>query len=274
LADRHYKGYFDPSHVISVDEASKLVGRPDVVFVDTRNYWKYAKGHVPGAVDLELFAFHWVDTSKDGIEAFAKQMAGLFGSLGIDRKKRVIFYQNNSGYDAARGVWLLELLGNANGMLLDGGLNLWRRKGKAVSTEDAEYRRADFSPRLNDAASCPLAELERHVERKDATVLDARNTGEHSGKYRRALKSGHIPGSMNIEWSRALRRDGTLKSAAQLIQIYGEIPRNSKVVTYCQSGYRAAHTWLVLGLLGYGDVKNYLGSWYEWGNAERTSVVK
>src|SRR5271155_3565020 len=175
LADLHYKGYPDPSHVISVDEASKLVGRPDVVFVDTRNYWKYAKGHISGAVDLELFAFHWVDTSKEGVEAFARQMASLFGSYGIDRKKRVIFYQNNSGYDAARGVWLLELFGNANGILLDGGLNLWRRKGKAVSTEDAEYRRADFSPRLNDAASCPLAELKRHAERKDATVLDARN---------------------------------------------------------------------------------------------------
>ena len=129
MAEGNYKGYPDPSHVISVEEASTLVGRKDVVFVDTRNYWKYAKGHIPGAVNLELYAFHWVDTSQEGLEAFAQQMAMLFGAFGIDNEKQVVFYQNNSGYDAARGVWLLEWLGNKHGRLLDGGLNLWKRQG-------------------------------------------------------------------------------------------------------------------------------------------------
>jgi len=271
---QNYKGYPDPRHVISTEEASKLVGRKGVVFVDTRNYWKYIKGHIPGAVNLELFAFHWVDTSSEGVHAFAKMMAGLLGSFGIDEKTHVIFYENKSGYDAARGVWLLELLGNENGRLLDGGLNLWKREGRKVSEEDAKYERTKFTPRMDYSQLATIDSLQRHVQEKDATVVDARNPGEFAGEYRRALKLGHVPGSLNVEWKSALRRDGTLKDARQLRKLYRAISRESEVVTYCQSGYRAAHSWLVLGLLGYGNVKNYLGSWYEWGNAETTPVVR
>lgn len=270
----NYKGYPDPSKVVSVEAASRLVGAPDVVFVDTRNYWKYAKGHIPGAVDFELYAFHWVDTSPEGLRAFARQMAHLFGSFGIDNKKRVIFYQNNSGYDAARGVWLLELLGNARGMMLDGGLNAWKRCKGPLSMKDPEYKPAAFSLRLNEQVLCPMDSLKKAVLRKDAVVLDVRNAGEYSGEYRRAVKMGHVAGSKNVEWSAALKSDGTLKSASELRRLYAGVPQGSEVVTYCQSGYRAAHTWLMLRLLGYGKAKNYLGSWYEWGNSEDGPVSR
>ncbi len=262
----NYKGYPDPSQVVSVEEASKLVGRKDTVFVDTRNYWKYAKGHIPGAVDLELFAFHWVDTSEEGLQAFAKEMAMLLGSVGIGNDTEVVFYQNNSGYDAARGVWLLEFLGNKHGRLLDGGLNLWRRRGKELSTRDPGIVRAKFVPKVDRSVVATFTGLKQDLARKDATVLDVRNPGEYAGVYRRGLNAGHLPGSVNIEWKSAMRRDGTLKDARQLGKIYSEVRRDGKVVTYCQSGYRAAHTRFVLRLLGYRDVENYLGSWYEWGN--------
>jgi len=274
MPEESYKGYPDPSRVISVEQAAGLVGRKDVVFVDTRNYWKYAKGHIPGAVNLELYAFHWVDTSTEGVRAFAKQMVSLLGALGIGNEKQVIFYQNNSGYDAARGVWLLELLGNKKGRLLDGGLNLWKREGRALSSEDPKYDRAKFILKLEESQLCTLEALQGHVRMKDATVIDVRNPGEFSGKYRRALKLGHVPGSRNTEWKNALRRDGTLKDARQLRRIYEGISPDSQVVTYCQSGYRAAHSWLVLNLLGFRSVSNYLGSWYEWGNGEETTVAR
>ena len=148
-----YKGFANPSLVIAVDEAKKLVNQSDVLFIDTRNYWKYVKGHIPGAFNLELYAFHWIDTSKDGISAFAKQMRGLFEALGIVDKTTVIFYQNNSGYDAARGVWLLDLLGHDNSKLLDGGLNLWKRIGLATSTEDPRPRRkSNLKTTINESA--------------------------------------------------------------------------------------------------------------------------
>ena len=105
-------------------------------------------------------------------------------------------------------------------------------------------------------------------------MVDARAPGEYDGTYRRALKGGHVPGAVNVEWKRAMRRDGTLKNARQLAALYGGLPIRGQVVTYCQSGYRAAHSWLVLRLLGYGSARNYLGSWYEWGNGATTPVEK
>jgi thiosulfate/3-mercaptopyruvate sulfurtransferase len=270
-----YKGFPDDSLVISVDEAGKLVKNPDVVFIDTRNYWKYVKGHIPGAFNLELYAFHWVDTSKDGMRAFAKQMKMLFGSLGISEKTVVVFYQNNSGYDAARGVWLLDLLGHNNSKLLDGGLNLWKRKGLGTSTEDPKPRKkTNFKDSLNESALMTKELIKSEIGNKSLQLIDVRNTGEFDGTFHRASKAGHIPGAINFEWKAALRKDGTLKSARQLSKLYSSLNKKCETATYCQSGYRAAHSWLVLKLLGYGSVRNYLGSWYEWGNDIDTMVIK
>ena len=232
------------------------------------------KGHIPGAFNLELFAFHWVDSSKKGIEAFVRQMQMLLGSLGIDKRKQVIFYQNNSGYDAARGVWLLNYLGHSNARLLDGGLNLWKRRKLPLSKKDPPAARpTHFVTRPNSSLIASLDFLSSGVSDGSLQVIDARNSGEYSGIYHRALKAGHIPNATNVEWKLALRRDGTLKKASDLRKLYSGVIQNADAVTYCQSGYRAAHSWLVLKLLGYKNVRNYLGSWYEWGNRSDTQVV-
>jgi len=274
LGDKNYKGYPDPSHIISVSEASKLLDDEGTVFVDTRNYWKYVKGHVPGAVNLEMYAFHWVDTSKEGLDAFAKEVGGLLGAYGIDNRKQVIFYQNNSGYDAARGVWLLEFLGNKRGRMLDGGLNFWKRNGGELSKIDPPVKRASFTPKPDYGTVCRVDDLRESLGRKGLMVVDARSRGEYDGTYRRALKAGHVPGAVNIEWKQAVRRDGTLKDARQLGALYEGISPRGQVVTYCQSGYRAAHSWLILRLLGFTNVCNYIGSWYEWGNHPDTRVER
>jgi thiosulfate/3-mercaptopyruvate sulfurtransferase len=272
VAEGNYKGYPDPSHIVSVEEASRLLGDKNVVFVDTRNYWKYARGHIPGAVNLELYAFHWFDTSKEGLETFAGEMSRLFGACGIDAKKQVVFYQNDSGYDAARGVWLLEFLGNRRGRILDGGLRAWKRRRLELSKADPDVARARFATRPNLRVVCGLGELAGSLGTGGLRVVDARAPGEYGGTNRRALKGGHVPGAVNVEWKRAMRRDGTLKNAEQLAALYRGLPIQGQVVTYCQSGYRAAHSWLVLRLLGYSNARNYLGSWYEWGNDPKTSV--
>lgn len=270
----NYKGYADPSHVIAVDEAAGLLGREGVVFMDTRNYWKYAQGHVPGAVDLELYAFHWFDTSRAGLETFAREMAHLFGACGIDEATQVVFYQEDSGYDAARGVWLLEFLGNKNGRILDGGFDLWKRTGRSVSVDDPVVKPARFTGKPDPRVVCGLEELRGGMGKRELEVLDVRSPGEYDGSNRRALKAGHIPGARNIEWRSALRGDGTLRDAGELRAIYSGVPPTSEVVTYCQSGFRASHSWLVLRLLGYGRARNYLGSWYEWGNDPSTPVER
>ena len=232
------------------------------------------KGHIPGAFNLELYAFHWVDTSKDGIRAFARRMRMLFGSFGIGEKTTVIFYQNNSGYDAARGVWLLNFLGHQDSKLLDGGLNLWKRKKLKMSTEDPKPRKKTvFKDSLNGAVLITKESISSEIGNKSLQLIDVRNVGEFDGTFRRAIKAGHVPGAYNLEWKRALRKDGTLKNASQLNMLYSNLAKNRGTVTYCQSGYRAAHSWLVLKLLGFDDVRNYLGSWYEYGNDPNPDVL-
>ncbi len=271
----NYKGYADPSLIVSAEEARKMTGRSEVIFVDTRNYWKYAKGHIPGAACMELYAFHWVDTSEEGIKAFTKEMRMLFGSLGIGPKTIVIFYQNNSGYDAARGVWLLNLLGHKNARMLDGGLNRWKRLKYPLSEKDPEPRKSQiFSEKINEDVLATREALEASLSKGSAQILDVRNDGEYDASYRRARKSGHIPKALHCEWTKALRRDGSLKSAQEVQKLYTSLDSKSKTITYCQSGYRAAHSWLVLKSLGFDNVQNYLGSWYEWGNDPETPVEK
>jgi thiosulfate/3-mercaptopyruvate sulfurtransferase len=259
----------------TVEEASKLLNTKDVLFIDTRNYWKYAEGHIPGAQNLELYAFHWVDTSKSGLEAFTKQMTMLFSSVGVDSTKRVIFYQENSGYDAARGVWLLNYFGHTNAQLLDGGFDLWTREERPVSKQDPDAAPADFIARPDSSLIATLDTLSavaRDPEHR-AQIIDTRRKGENQGTFRRAIRSGHIPGSVNIEWSEALKKDGTFKDAEELRKLYAGLSPEVESITYCQSGYRAAHSWLTLRLLGFTSVRNYLGSWYEWGNNPDVPIV-
>jgi thiosulfate/3-mercaptopyruvate sulfurtransferase len=272
VATGNYKGYPDPSHIISVEEASGLLSDRRVVFLDARNYWEYVEGHIPGAVNLELYAFHWYDTSKKGLETFAGEMANLLGGYGIGSETQVIFYETNSGYAAARGVWLLEFLGNKRGRLLDGGLEAWRRNGGPLTTLDPEVHRAEFSPRLDTRSVCGLEEISEGLGKGAMQIVDTRAPGEYDGTYRRALRGGHVPGAVNIEWKEALRPDGSLKDAGELAELYGRLSPKGDVVTYCQSGYRAAHSWLVLRLLGFENARNYLGSWYEWGNSPSTRI--
>jgi len=268
----NYKGFPDPSRVVSFEEASVLLREGRAVFVDTRNYWDYVEGHIPGAVNLELYAFHWYDTTREGLETFGREMANLLGAYGIDETTQVVFYENNSGYAAARGVWLLEFLGNKNGRLLDGGLGLWGARGGELSSVDPQVRRVRFTPNFNPEVVCSLDELSEGVQKRTLQVLDSRSPGEYSGIYRRALKGGHVPGAINVEWTQALREDGSWKDAAELAPLYSGLSPDARVAVYCQSGYRAAHSWLVLKLLGFTAPSNYLGSWYEWGNHPTTRV--
>lgn len=270
-----YKGYENPSLVISVEEARNLVGKPDVIFVDTRNYWKYAKGHIPSSFNLELYAFHWIDTSIDGVGAFVKQIKIILNSIGIGPKDTAIFYQNNSGYDAARGVWLLNFLGHNNVKLLDGGLNMWKRMKYPLSTKDPEQRRnRSFEIKIDKSFLATKDSLLSSLDSNVSQVLDTRTKGEFDATFHRARRSGHVPSALNREWKASLRRDGSLKSASELLKLYSPLNSKLETITYCQSGYRAAHSWLVLKLLGFENVKNYLGSWYEWGNDPLTPIQK
>jgi thiosulfate/3-mercaptopyruvate sulfurtransferase len=235
------------------------------IIVDARSFGEYKKGHIPGAVNIDLFQLHWFDTSKKGIKDFNRQTRILLSNIGIKRKSLVIFYDEISGVSAARGVWLLLYFSHKMVRMLDGGFEVWKRKGYPIEIESNPLIHSEFKGKVDNNILSTAEEVKKSLKNKKATILDARSHEEFSGLDVRAVRSGHIPSAVNIDWQKNIE-NRAFKNKDKLSKIYSEIPKNSKIITYCQGGYRAANAFVVLKTVGYKNVKMYLGSWGEWGN--------
>ena len=249
--------------LISTSELTSILDDPDLILADTRSFKEYSEGHIPGAVHLDLFAFHWIDTSKQGIENFNNQSKSLLSFLGVTPEKKVIFYDSVSGMLAARGVWMLMYFSHENVMILDGGITKWQKENLTIETKPNGFKPSDFSGKTNPEIISGFEYVRDNLE--NVKILDARSPGEYDGSTVRAAQSGHIPNAINIDWSQNLKDDGTFKSDEELSKMY-DYPKDTEIVTYCQGAYRAANSFLVLKKLGFTNVKVYLGSWGEWGN--------
>ena len=255
------------SLLVRADDVRGMIGDPDALLVDTRPHAEYARGHIPGAVNLDLFAFHWADTSASGLEAFTRQSARLMSFCGAGGASRTVFYDSTSGMTAARGVWMMEYLGHGDGArMLDGGFSGWTGAAGAlpVETSPNAFRPHPFEARPRTDVVAGYEYIRDNLDR--LAVVDARTPAEYSGETVRAARAGHIPGAVNINWAGNLRADGTFKDAGGLARLYGGLPDGREVVAYCQGAYRAASTFVALRLLGRRGVRVYLGSWGEWGN--------
>jgi len=231
--------------------------------IDTRSYKEYSEGHIPGAVNLDLFAFHWIDTSIPGIEAFNSQTKQILSFVGVSNDKKVVFYDDVSGMLAARGVWLLMYFSHPNSMMLDGGITKWKNENLSLETKPNQYKPSNFSGKINAELIAGFEFINENLN--NLKIIDARSKEEYDGSLVRAARGGHIPNSMNIDWNENLRDDGTMKNEEDLSKLYN-IPKDTEIVTYCQGAYRAANTFLALKKIGFKNVKVYLGSWGEWGN--------
>ena len=249
--------------IISTNELNSILNDPDVILADTRSFKEYSEGHIPGAVHLDLFAFHWIDTSKQGIENFNNQSKSLLSFLGVYPEKKVIFYDSVSGMLAARGVWMLMYFSHENTMMLDGGITKWKKENLPLETKPNGFKPSDFSGKTNPDIITGFEYIQDNLE--NVKILDARSPGEYDGSTVRAAQSGHIPNAVNIDWNQNIKEDGTFKSDEELSKMY-DYPKGTEIITYCQGAYRAANTFLVLKKLGFSNVKIYLGSWGEWGN--------
>ena len=283
------KGYAVPELLLTAAElADRLdrapgaaAGPPDEdagapVVIDLRPAEAFAAGHLPGAAHLDLFGMSLIDTSPAPLDAFLWMIAHLLTTRGAGAERTVVVYDEQSGIRAARAFWFLELFGHPDPRLLDGGFGAWSRAGHPVTTEAAAPARADWPVGRVEARLATWRDARAAVGAAGAVLLDTRSAGEHRGTVRRARRGGAIPGAVHIEWTRNLDASGAFRPAAALRKMYEDagVTPDRQVIAYCQGGYRAAHSYVALRLLGYPRVRNYLGSWKEWGDREDLPIER
>ena len=248
--------------LISKEDLEQIFQEKDVLVVDARSFGEYSKGHIPGAVNLDLFAFHWFDTSQNGIDSFNVQTRKLLSFAGNDEKKKIVFYDNVSGMLAARGVWLCQYFSHPDVCMLDGGFKVWEVGKLPTQTEPTKYSPSNLTTPIDTSIISGFEYIKENIGK--ITIIDARSKDEFEGTIPRAARGGHIPTAINIDWNKNLE-DGSFKNDEGLASLY-EMSKDTQIVTYCQGAYRAANSFLALEKIGFKNVKVYLGSWGEWGN--------
>jgi thiosulfate/3-mercaptopyruvate sulfurtransferase len=250
------------------------------VDVDTASY---DQGHVPGAA-----GWNWTtqlcDTVVRDIAPKAK-LEELLGSSGIDNDATVILYGDNNNWFAAWAFWQLKVYGHKDVRIMDGGRKKWLAEGRELSTDAPAVTKKTYKAKAADnSLRAFLTEVRDAVAGGKAALVDVRSPQEFSGEIlappglpETCQRGGHIPGATNVPWAKAANDDGTFKSADELRQLYGGVgvTGDKPVIAYCRIGERSSHTWFALKyLLGFNDVKNYDGSWTEWGNLVGAAVEK
>jgi len=269
--DANPKGYAHPELLVTAAAlAAELSRDARPLILDVRPAEQFARGTLPGAVHLDLWGVSLIDTDPAPLRAFLWMIHHQFTLRGVDASRRIVVCDENSGLRAARAFWFLEYFRHPDVRVLDGGFGAWTRSGGAI----------DRDPVTPSASTWPEAEdVSRLATWRDVlagvgdpavAMLDARTDGEYYGTLVRAKRGGAVPGAVHIEWTHNLAPDGAFKPAAELRAMYDAagITPDRTILTYCQGGYRAAHSYLALRLLGYPDVRSYLGSWKEWGDRD------
>ena len=183
----------------------------------------------------------------------------------------MVMYDNISGISAARGVWLLLYFSHKRVSILDGGFEKWKKEGYPIEEKSNPLKYFPFKARVDTKVLATAKEVKRSLNNQKVSIVDARSSEEFNGSDVRAIRQGHIPSAINIDWENNIE-NGIFKDKRKLSGIYSKIPKNGKIITYCQGGYRAANAFLAMKLLGYKKVKMYLASWGEWGNGPEFPV--
>ena len=267
-------GYAKPV-LVTTDWLAEHLGEQGVVVAEVdENPDLYDEGHIPGAIKL-----HWREDLQDPVERDLVEKDAfeqLMGSRGISNDTTLVLYGDKNNWFAAYAYWYLKIYGHSDVRILDGGRQKWIDESRELATDEAQVSPASYSAKERDETIRARRDAVREAIGRNALV-DVRSPQEYSGEliaapgYEQegAQRAGHIPTAESIPWAQAVKDDGTFKSADELRELYGAkgITPDRAVTAYCRIGERSAHTWFVLReLLGYEDVRNYDGSWTEWGN--------
>jgi thiosulfate/3-mercaptopyruvate sulfurtransferase len=259
------------SHALLVtptELSAELKGDGAPLLLDLRPAEAFADAHLSGAVHLDLFGLSIIDTDPAPLNAFFWMIEHLFATRGVSNDVPVVVYDDASGMRAARAFWFLEFFGHPNVRLLDGGYGAWTRAGLATTRETTKPKGTEWTGRRNEDRLASWRDVKDRIGTEDAIILDTRSDGEYCGTTVRAARGGAVPGAIHLEWTNNLGPDGAFKTAGELRKMYEDagVTPNREIVTYCQGGYRAAHSYLALRLIGYPRIRNYVGSWKEWGD--------
>lgn len=274
--------------LVTTDWVAQNLNTPGVRLIEVdEDILLYDTGHIPGAVKLDWQQDLWHPVERDYIEE--EGVAALLGRLGIRAGDTVVLYGDKSNWWASYAYWFLNYSGVTGLKLMDGGRQKWLAEGRELTTDAPQITPSTYpTPKRDESLRALREEVRAHIAAVQAgtgALVDVRSPDEYSGKVTHmpnypqegVLRGGHIPGARNIPWARATNEDGTFKSPEELAALYGGegVTPDKDVVAYCRIAERSSHSWFVLHeLLGYPKVRNYDGSWTEWGNAVGLPIEK
>jgi thiosulfate/3-mercaptopyruvate sulfurtransferase len=281
------RGYAHPDALVSTGWVAEHLNEPGIRLVESNeDALLYSSGHIQGAVEVD-----WTRDLNDpvqrdylGREGFEK----LMRRIGADKDTTVIFYGDRNNWWATYALWVFRLFGHDKAKVMDGGRIKWVKEGRPLTKEVPHYPETQYQAKERDDAKVrAYRDTVLEHTKKHGKMIDVRSPQEYSGERLHmpeypnegALRGGHIPGAANIPWARAVNPDdGTFKTADELRGLYegeAKLAPQDDVIVYCRIGERSSHTWFVLThLLGYNQVRNYDGSWTEWGNLVGVPIEK
>ncbi len=271
------RGYSNPDLLWSPKTLRERLGQPGIAVVDTRPAELFAKGHIPGARHFDLYFVNTYDTDPAPLASFTRMWASLLGWRGIRETDTLVFSGAFTDMCAARGFWFAEYLGHKDVHVLDGGMAGWSEASFPVERNCEPPGSTKFAFEAIPEKVATYACVLEAIDDPDCVIVDNRSRDEFIGADKQARHGGAIPSAQHCNWEDLYDHEsGCMKSAEQLRRAFealGALPEK-EITVYCNTGYRSAHAYLALRLLDYPRIRNYVGSWQEWGNRDGLPIWK